>query len=225
MGNGHNSDSWYVGYLFVHDRALSLIICALGATVGDLGESIGKLPNGKPKIDHRTQEFLKVRSLDPSCICLFDPAPPRSLTGILKNEYAFQIIEKLAFGVVKLSIIFLYRRIFVGRIFNIASWAMIAIVSAWSLSFFLATICECNPRELNNASTLHPTSSETPLNRNLASTIWSSNRTALFTNCIKYIPLQLLSKSLIDRAIGLSRCSWALPGPTSSQMVGTVIAR
>ena len=41
-------------------------LCALGATVGDLGESIGELPNGEPMIDHRTQEFLKVRSLDPS---------------------------------------------------------------------------------------------------------------------------------------------------------------
>lgn len=116
----------------------------LGATVGDLGESIGELPNGEPILDHRTQEFLK-------------------------NEYAFQIIEKLAFGTVKLSILFLYRRIFVGRIFNIASWAMIAIVSAWSFSFFIATICECNP----------------------PSTVWSPNRKAFLTNCIKTVEMLL----------------------------------
>ncbi len=42
-----------------------------------------------------------------------------------------------------------------GRIFNIASWSMVAVVSAWSLSFFLATICECNPRELLEISSSH----------------------------------------------------------------------
>ena len=33
---------------------------ATGATVGDLGEKIGELPNGQPIIDSRTQLFLKV---------------------------------------------------------------------------------------------------------------------------------------------------------------------
>lgn len=117
----------------------------VASTAGDLGEPIGVLPNGQPIIDSRTQIFEK-------------------------NEYAFQIIEKLAFGIVKLSIVFLYRRIFVGETFNAVSWGVVAIISAWSLSFFLATVCECK---------------STP------STAWSPNRKAQLTQCVKTIRLLL----------------------------------
>lgn len=61
-----------------------------------------------------------------------------------KYKYGFQTTEKLAFGLIKLSILFLWRRIFGHvRAFNIVSWIMIGIVTAWSITFFLATVFQC----------------------------------------------------------------------------------
>ncbi|KAI4114400.1 MAG: hypothetical protein LQ338_008014 [Usnochroma carphineum] len=59
-------------------------------------------------------------------------------------KYGFQTTEKLAFGLIKLSILFLWRRIFGHvRVFNIVSWVMIGVVTAWSVAFFFATVFQC----------------------------------------------------------------------------------
>ncbi|KAL2037574.1 hypothetical protein N7G274_009687 [Stereocaulon virgatum] len=61
-----------------------------------------------------------------------------------KYKYGFQTTEKIAFGLIKLSILFLWRRIFGHvRAFNIASWIMIGIIAAWSTAFFFATVFQC----------------------------------------------------------------------------------
>ena len=67
---------------------------------------------------------------------------------MVQFKYAFQITEKIAFGLIKLSIVFLWRRIFGHiRAFNIGSWVLIVILAAWSLAFFFATIFQCAPHE------------------------------------------------------------------------------
>ncbi|KAI1652710.1 hypothetical protein F4813DRAFT_377218 [Daldinia decipiens] len=64
-----------------------------------------------------------------------------------KYKYAFQITEKLTFGLIKLSILFLWKRIFgPTKYFTTLCWLMIGIISAWSLSFFLATVFQCGTR-------------------------------------------------------------------------------
>lgn len=60
-------------------------------------------------------------------------------------EFAIQTIETLTLGAIKLSVLFFYRRIFVGRTFNILSWALIATFCSWSISFFFATVFSCHP--------------------------------------------------------------------------------
>ena len=63
---------------------------------------------------------------------------------LLKYRYAFQVIEKITFALIKLSIIFLWKRIFGHvRAFSIVSWWMVALVIAWSLAFFFATVFQC----------------------------------------------------------------------------------
>lgn len=61
-----------------------------------------------------------------------------------KYKYGFQTTEKIAFGLIKLSILFLWRRIF-GHVqtFNIISWVMIGVTIAWSTAFFFATVFQC----------------------------------------------------------------------------------
>ena len=49
----------------------------------------------------------------------------------------------MSFGTVKLSVIFFYKRIFRGQLFEALSNALIAIVIAWTASFFLAILFEC----------------------------------------------------------------------------------
>lgn len=72
------------------------------------------------------------------------PVKDRQRLHCLQYKYGFQTTEKLAFGFIKLSILFLWRRVFGHvRSFNMASWAMIGIVTAWSLTFFFATIFQC----------------------------------------------------------------------------------
>lgn len=50
----------------------------------------------------------------------------------------------LAIGLVKLSVVFLYRRIFsISRIFNIYSYFLIGIIVAWTIAFLGANIFQC----------------------------------------------------------------------------------
>lgn len=49
-------------------------------------------------------------------------------------------------GLIKLSSIFLYRRIFVTgqeKLFNILSWTLIVVCALWTVAFFFATIFGC----------------------------------------------------------------------------------
>ncbi|CAI7590130.1 unnamed protein product [Penicillium glandicola] len=61
-----------------------------------------------------------------------------------KYKYAFQTTEKIAFGLIKISILFLWKRILSPiRSFQLFCWVMIGIVTAWSTSFFFATLFQC----------------------------------------------------------------------------------
>lgn len=61
-------------------------------------------------------------------------------------EYVFNIMSPLALGSIKLSILFLYRRIFRGRVFDVLNWILIALVVLWILSFFLVQVFDCRTR-------------------------------------------------------------------------------
>lgn len=58
----------------------------------------------------------------------------------------FNWISPWAFGFAKLSMLFFYRSIFRGTVFNIISWAMIAIVILWTIGFFGAVLFQCGAR-------------------------------------------------------------------------------
>jgi hypothetical protein len=61
-----------------------------------------------------------------------------------KYKYAFQTTEKLAFGLIKLSFLFLWKRIFSqAKRFVLMCWVMIGIIIAWAISFFFATVFQC----------------------------------------------------------------------------------
>lgn len=51
----------------------------------------------------------------------------------------------LALGPTKLSVLLFYRRIFQGKIFDIASWTLIILVSIWTIAFFFTNLFVCLP--------------------------------------------------------------------------------
>ncbi|PYI02706.1 hypothetical protein BO78DRAFT_422270 [Aspergillus sclerotiicarbonarius CBS 121057] len=61
-----------------------------------------------------------------------------------KYKYAFQTTEKITFGLIKLSILFLWKRMISPiRWFQVSCWVMIGVVIAWMIAFFFATVFQC----------------------------------------------------------------------------------
>jgi hypothetical protein len=60
-----------------------------------------------------------------------------------KLTTALDILQLLALGFIKLSILFLYRRIFTGRGFDIASRITIGITIAWTVGFLVTYFAAC----------------------------------------------------------------------------------
>ncbi|KAK0703001.1 hypothetical protein B0T26DRAFT_488089 [Lasiosphaeria miniovina] len=64
----------------------------------------------------------------------------------LKVDFAMIVIEKIAFGAIKLSLLYLCRRIFgFWDSFRRYNNALIVLIVAWTLSFFLADLLLCGP--------------------------------------------------------------------------------
>ena len=47
-------------------------------------------------------------------------------------EFAFTIFQFLALGFTKLSILYFYRRIFRGRVFNYLDWTLVGATAIWT---------------------------------------------------------------------------------------------
>jgi hypothetical protein len=57
------------------------------------------------------------------------------------------ILSILALGLIKLSVVFLYRRIFsISRTFNVYSMFLIVLIISWTLAFLGANIFQCGTR-------------------------------------------------------------------------------
>ncbi|QSZ35672.1 hypothetical protein DSL72_006794 [Monilinia vaccinii-corymbosi] len=54
-----------------------------------------------------------------------------------------QLLIVVALGALKLSVLMLYRRIFIGKTFNTISIILCITIVAWTVSFFFATLFEC----------------------------------------------------------------------------------
>ncbi|KAI4117834.1 MAG: hypothetical protein LQ345_002020 [Seirophora villosa] len=67
------------------------------------------------------------------------------LTAYEKCRYVDEVFTTLNCGVVKISILFFYRRLFPVRPFKIASGIMLAVVASWAISFTSAMVAQCSP--------------------------------------------------------------------------------
>ncbi|KAF4629023.1 hypothetical protein G7Y89_g9132 [Cudoniella acicularis] len=60
-----------------------------------------------------------------------------------KVEYGAYVIMSLAFGLIKISVVSFYRRIFVGQAFRQWSLALLVFICVWMVAFFLALTLWC----------------------------------------------------------------------------------
>ena len=64
-------------------------------------------------------------------------------------NYAAQLCQTLTFTFTKLSVLFLYQRIFTGDIFRRALYIMYSIVIMWGIAFFFCNLLQCWPISTN----------------------------------------------------------------------------
>ena len=63
--------------------------------------------------------------------------------NFFQMKWVFNLLQVIILGTIKLSVIFFYRRIFRGKLFDYYSKGMIAVVCAWSTAFFFTVFFEC----------------------------------------------------------------------------------
>ncbi|KAI0915157.1 hypothetical protein F4823DRAFT_630267 [Ustulina deusta] len=63
---------------------------------------------------------------------------------IQKYKYAYQTTEKIVFGLIKITLLLLWKRLFGrSRALIILCYVMIAVVAAWTVAFFFETVFQC----------------------------------------------------------------------------------
>jgi hypothetical protein len=63
----------------------------------------------------------------------------------MQTKFAVNILSVVGLGLIKVSILLMYKSIFHVRPFQWAVWVMIAIVTGWTLSYTMANIFTCWP--------------------------------------------------------------------------------
>ena len=63
----------------------------------------------------------------------------------MQVQYGFEILAQLAIVCAKLSLILLYRRIFVGPVFKRLTWIIGTLIVVWHGAFIFAFIFQCTP--------------------------------------------------------------------------------
>ena len=96
----------------------------VGTALGDMARHTAVDDTGYPIFTHRTVVFEQI-------------------------VYASQLTQTLTFGLTKLTVLLLYRRIFTGDVFRRVVWIGYAIVFAWTVGFFFASLLQCWPISIN----------------------------------------------------------------------------
>ncbi|KAF1815936.1 hypothetical protein P152DRAFT_411238 [Eremomyces bilateralis CBS 781.70] len=69
----------------------------------------------------------------------------RELVNYEKMKIVIHLLNLSILGICKLSVLFLYRRIFVTKPFQTVVDVMIGVVLVWALGFLVADLCQCIP--------------------------------------------------------------------------------
>lgn len=118
---GLKSDDWTIFVALILTWILGIILI-VGAAIDSFGNHTQRNPKtGGNIVTYREQNSSKL-------------------------HFSAYLVMIPAFAVIKVSILLLYRRIFIGRIFNYYTIAMCILIICWSLAFFLATAFQCGTK-------------------------------------------------------------------------------
>ncbi|KAF2147766.1 hypothetical protein K461DRAFT_325195 [Myriangium duriaei CBS 260.36] len=117
FGFGIDDSLLIVALLFNTASCITMIV---GSTAGNLGSHDEFSPQGMPIVTHKH-------------------------TVAFKCQYALQIMAYIGDGLTKLSILFLYRRLFPNPAYNIANTIWCIVIGAWAIAFIFGTVFQCTP--------------------------------------------------------------------------------
>ena len=66
-----------------------------------------------------------------------------NLQMLQKLSFGFVVMQPLALGLTKTSVLFFYRRVFTGQAFNLTSWTLLGVTAIWSVGLWLASLLQC----------------------------------------------------------------------------------
>lgn len=82
---------------------------------------------------------------------------------LAKTFWVVFFLQPLQLGLIRLAILFLYRRFFARyRSFNIVSWTLIAIVTGWTITFFIGLLFDCGSKFSANWGSLGEIAEQCP---------------------------------------------------------------
>ena len=112
----------------------------IAAAQGQLGQHQTDHPDGMPILDDPRfllYERVRVAPMYKQVFALMDVR--------LQCKFALQMISYSGYGLAKASVLVLYVRIFEVPRFRFWAKVMLAIVSAWTIAFFFASLFQCYP--------------------------------------------------------------------------------
>ncbi|PVI00589.1 hypothetical protein DM02DRAFT_655335 [Periconia macrospinosa] len=133
-------DDWTILFSLI-SCILTAILVVIGATVGQMGRYLLRNENGEPIHDRKYVIFQKVSS-SWYCKCALDPNTETPWT-----MFAVDLSQLLTIGPTKLSVLFLYRRLFgiEGTKFKFIFASLIIAVIMWIVAFFLTNTLQYFP--------------------------------------------------------------------------------
>ena len=126
-GAGLATDDWLILFALILTWACGTVLIA-GAAAGGLGQ---ETPSGDGDVDGLPGFFF---------------VETEPLLIAWRCKWAFNLLQMPAFGLVKLSVLFFYRRIFRGKAFDICTKIMIGLVCIWTISFFFVVMFQCGTK-------------------------------------------------------------------------------
>lgn len=157
LGVPLKEDDWLllVSTIFVWGLGITNIA---GAALGALGaHSLPAGPNAPhgntilrgPKDEIAEQVRVHRHTESRAAVDQINCIPVLANLRFLQIVLGYSIVEKITFGVIKISVIMAYRRIFRGRGFNIASLCMMVVCTLLALSFLITSALQCHVRNWN----------------------------------------------------------------------------
>ena len=123
------------------------ITSIIAALDGRLGSHVHLFEQDSSNLNHSETLLLQVRQKHAEAT---SSQADQGLTNH-QTRWALQLQSILALSFIRLSVVLFYRRIWIDskRIFKSFILLLAAINTTWGLSFFLATVLQCQPVQLN----------------------------------------------------------------------------